>query len=196
MIGEGKRQGVYTLFDMYFANEDGNRADEWYFVPPPTEKMISEMENVSSWRRISIPFMYWYCTVIEPGNKDTEQGNNTETTEFLSLHKWSGVVSSCTWRHWLCCAIFLELQIYEEAWSVKCRMVAESSKNMGSVMPLMVLHIMGEDSEVWDSNNNHECNRSDEDFRIFFDLLKFYNALPFCLVFVTSIFRCKWNISS
>jgi hypothetical protein len=28
MIGEGKRQGVYTLFDMYFANEDGNRADE------------------------------------------------------------------------------------------------------------------------------------------------------------------------
>jgi len=49
----------------------------------------------------------------------------------------------------------------------------------------MVWHIMGEESEVWDSNNNNECNSSDEDFRIFFDLLKFYNALPFCLVFVT-----------
>jgi hypothetical protein len=77
---------------------------------------------------------------------------------------------------------------------VKCRMVAESSRNMGSVMPVMVLHIMGEESEVWDRTNNNKCNNSDEDFRIFCDLLKFYNALPFCLVFVTSIFRCKWNI--
>jgi len=40
------------------------------------------------------------------------------------------------------------LKVYEEAWSVKCKMVAESSMNMGSVMPLMLLHIMGEESEV------------------------------------------------
>ena len=96
MIGEGNGKEYTHSYHMYFANEAGNRADEWYFVPPPTQKMISEMEKVSSWRRISIPFIYWYCTVIEPGNKDTEQGNNTETTEFLSLHKWSGMVSSCT----------------------------------------------------------------------------------------------------
>ena len=56
---------------------------------------------------------------------------------------------------------------------------------------VIVLHIMGEESEVRNSNNYNECNSSDEDFRIFCDLLKCYNVLPFCLVFVTSIFRCK-----
>jgi hypothetical protein len=42
----------------------------------------------------------------------------------------------------------------------------------------------------FETNNNNECN-SDEDFRVFCDLLKFYNALPFSLIFVTSIFGCK-----